>query len=125
MTALQKEIPEALGSVRQIARFLCGLNSPSITQAKLNKHPEFGSLAEVPFHLVMKAAETVLRPSVRAGGPANRHAWRIAASPLVLGYRARGSIFDRRPVQALCAKAETAHADLPQDPFRLCGTQLS
>jgi ATP-dependent DNA helicase RecQ len=62
MTALQKEIPEALGSVRQIARFFCGLNSPSMTQAKLNKHPEFGSLAEVPFHLVMKAAERVLRP---------------------------------------------------------------
>ena len=62
MTALQKEIPEALGSVRQIARFFCGLNSPSMTQAKLNKHIEFGSLAEVPFHLVMKAAERVLRP---------------------------------------------------------------
>ena len=62
MTALQKMNPGALGSARQIARFLCGLNSPLLTQAKLNKHAKFGSLAEVPFQLVMKAAETVVRP---------------------------------------------------------------
>ena len=58
ITALQNEHPEALGSARQIARFLCGMNSPSFTQAKLNKHTEFGSLAEIPFQLVVKAAET-------------------------------------------------------------------
>jgi ATP-dependent DNA helicase RecQ len=62
ITALQKEIPGALGSSRQIARFLCGLSSPLFTQAKLTKHMEFGRLAEVPFHLVMKAAEAFARP---------------------------------------------------------------
>ena len=61
-TALQKMNPGALGSARQIARFLCGLNSPLLTQAKLNKHAKFGSLAEVPFQLVMKTAKTVERP---------------------------------------------------------------
>ena len=62
VTALLMRIPGTLGSARQIARFLCGLSSPSFTQAKLNKQKEFGSLAEVPFHLVMKAAEAVARP---------------------------------------------------------------
>ena len=62
ITALQKEHPGALGSARQIARFLCGLNSPSFTQAKLNKHAKFGSLAEVPFQLVLKKAETLTGP---------------------------------------------------------------
>ena len=53
----------------EIARFLCGLNSPLLTQAKLNKHAKFGSLAEVPFQRVMKTAEMVVRqkpiPSLR------------------------------------------------------------
>jgi ATP-dependent DNA helicase RecQ len=62
ITALQKMNPGALGSARQIARFFCGLNSPLLAQAKLNKHAKFGSLAEVPFQLVMKTAETVIRP---------------------------------------------------------------
>jgi ATP-dependent DNA helicase RecQ len=57
ITALQKQNPEALRSVRKIARFLCGLNSPSFTQAKLNKHADFGSLAEVPFHRVIAKLE--------------------------------------------------------------------
>jgi ATP-dependent DNA helicase RecQ len=69
VTALQKMNPGALGSARQIARFLCGLNSPLLTQAKLNKHAKFGSLAEVPFQRVMKTAEMVVRqkpiPSLR------------------------------------------------------------
>jgi ATP-dependent DNA helicase RecQ len=62
IAALQKMNPGALGSSRQIARFLCGINSPLLTQAKLNKHAKFGSLAEVPFQLVMKTAETLVRP---------------------------------------------------------------
>jgi ATP-dependent DNA helicase RecQ len=61
ITALLKKIPGSLGSARQIARFLCGLSSPSFAQAKLNKHPAFGSLTDVPFHLVMRAAESVVR----------------------------------------------------------------
>jgi ATP-dependent DNA helicase RecQ len=62
MTALQKEHPEALRSARQIARFLCGMNSPSFTQAKLHKLPEFGNLMEIPFQLVLKKAETLTGP---------------------------------------------------------------
>ncbi len=50
--ALRRQFPTALASPRQISRFFCGLNSPMLTQTKLNKHPDFGSLADVPFHLV-------------------------------------------------------------------------
>jgi ATP-dependent DNA helicase RecQ len=60
IAALQKANPKALRSARQVARFLCGLSSPLVTQAKLSKHPEFGSLAEIPFHIVMKAAEMAM-----------------------------------------------------------------
>jgi ATP-dependent DNA helicase RecQ len=62
ITALQKEHPEALRSARQIARFLCGMNSPSFTQAKLHKDPEFGKLMEIPFSLVLQKAETLTGP---------------------------------------------------------------
>jgi ATP-dependent DNA helicase RecQ len=55
--ALQRQHTEALTSPRQIARFLCGMSSPLLTQTKLNKHPDFGSLAEVPFRTVLEAAE--------------------------------------------------------------------
>jgi ATP-dependent DNA helicase RecQ len=53
IAAVRRESPQALGSPRQLARFLCGLNSPLLTQTKLNKAPLFGSLAETPFHIVM------------------------------------------------------------------------
>jgi hypothetical protein len=33
------------------------MSSPLLTQTKLNKHPDFGSLAEVPFRIVLEAAE--------------------------------------------------------------------
>jgi ATP-dependent DNA helicase RecQ len=55
--ALRKQHITALSSARQIARFFCGLTSPLLTQTKLTNHPDFGSLAEVPFQMVMKAAE--------------------------------------------------------------------
>jgi ATP-dependent DNA helicase RecQ len=56
IAALQMKNPKELGSARQIARFLCGLTSPLVTQAKLHKAAEFGSLATSPFHLVLEAA---------------------------------------------------------------------
>ncbi len=59
IAALQTKNPKELGSARQIARFLCGLTSPLVTQAKLHKAAEFGSLATAPFHLVLEAAETL------------------------------------------------------------------
>jgi ATP-dependent DNA helicase RecQ len=57
MAALQRKNPKELGSARQIARFLCGLTSPLVTQAKLHKAAEFGSLTTTPFHLVLEAAK--------------------------------------------------------------------
>ena len=36
--------PEALADPRQQARFLCGLTSPALTQARLSRHPLFGCL---------------------------------------------------------------------------------
>jgi ATP-dependent DNA helicase RecQ len=59
MTALRKQQTTALSTPRQIARFCCGLSSPFLSQTKLNKHPDFGNLAEVPFQIVIKAAEQV------------------------------------------------------------------
>jgi ATP-dependent DNA helicase RecQ len=55
IAALRGKNSQALNSPRRLARFLCGLNSPLLAQTKLNKHPLFGSLAEVPFHAVMSA----------------------------------------------------------------------
>ena len=38
---------------RSLARFLCGVNSPWMLKAKLQTHPLFGALAEVPFAEVL------------------------------------------------------------------------
>jgi ATP-dependent DNA helicase RecQ len=65
VSVLRRRYPSALVSPRQIARFFCGLNSPMLTQTKLNKHPDFGSLADVPFHLVMQAAEFEQKETAR------------------------------------------------------------
>ncbi len=43
--ALRAANPEALGSPRQLARFLCGITSPATTKAKLTREPLFGALA--------------------------------------------------------------------------------
>ena len=48
---------EALAAPRQVARFLCGLASPSASRAKLSRHPLFGALAAVPFQKVLALAE--------------------------------------------------------------------
>ena len=57
---LRHKYPDALSSPRQIARFLCGLNSPLLTQTKLNRHEDFGALSEIPFQNVMQAAEELV-----------------------------------------------------------------
>jgi ATP-dependent DNA helicase RecQ len=59
ITSLRQRYPEALSSPRQIARFLCGLNSPLLVHTKLHKHPDFGGLAEFPFQAVLKAADPI------------------------------------------------------------------
>ena len=49
LEALTDEHPNALGTARQRARFLCGLTSPATTKAKLSRHPLFGALADRRF----------------------------------------------------------------------------
>ena len=46
----------ALGSPRQLARFLCGLASPATTRARLTGHEAFGLLADLPFAEVLAIA---------------------------------------------------------------------
>jgi ATP-dependent DNA helicase RecQ len=55
LSAVRRDHPRALSSARKMARFLCGLTSPQLTQRKLTKHPLFGSQGETPFHAVMEA----------------------------------------------------------------------
>ncbi|MGA7127574.1 MAG: RecQ family zinc-binding domain-containing protein, partial [Chthoniobacterales bacterium] len=59
-SVLRHNYLDALSSPRQIARFLCGLNSPLLTQTKLNRHADFGVLAEIPFQNVIQAAEELV-----------------------------------------------------------------
>lgn len=54
---------EALKSVRQVTRFLCGITSPATTRAKLSKHPMFAALAHVPFRQVQAFIEGNARNS--------------------------------------------------------------
>ena len=53
VAAVRGEGHEALGSPRQLARFLCGLPSPAVGRARLRKHPRFGALRRVPFDEVL------------------------------------------------------------------------
>ena len=54
---LRAENHAALATPRQLARFLCGINSPSASRAKLGKHRLFGAWSAVPFQEVMRFAE--------------------------------------------------------------------
>jgi len=44
-----------LATARPLARFLCGINSPAVTRAKLQKDYRFGMLGDVPFSVVLDA----------------------------------------------------------------------
>ncbi len=57
LAALLSAHPDALGHPRQRARFLCGLTSPATTQAKLSRHPLFGSLEHRRFREVLAWCE--------------------------------------------------------------------
>jgi len=48
----------ALGTARQLARFLCGLTSPATTREKLTRHDAFGLLSDLPFAEVLTIAES-------------------------------------------------------------------
>ena len=52
---------DALAMPRQVARFLCGLTSPSATRAKLSRHRLFGSMGGAPFQKVLAMAERASR----------------------------------------------------------------
>ncbi|HEY8992212.1 MAG TPA: ATP-dependent DNA helicase RecQ [Luteolibacter sp.] len=54
---LVKARPAALGTARQLARFLCGLTSPATTREKLTRHDAFGLFAHLPFAEVLAIAE--------------------------------------------------------------------
>jgi ATP-dependent DNA helicase RecQ len=58
--SLRQSHPHALGSARQQARFLCGLASPALTQARLSSNPLFGILQQHRF------ADVLTRLSVTA-----------------------------------------------------------
>ena len=57
--ALVAENHAALGSPRQLARFLCGMSSPAATKARLSRHDAYGLLTELPFSEVLNIAEAV------------------------------------------------------------------
>jgi len=52
--AIIEEQSESLVSIRQKARFLCGISSPKIVRAKLTRHPSFGVLGLIPFAYILK-----------------------------------------------------------------------
>jgi ATP-dependent DNA helicase RecQ len=53
LRALCREQPAALGSPRQVARFLCGLSSPALARARIGRHALFGALEAWPFGQVL------------------------------------------------------------------------
>ncbi|WP_185236627.1 RecQ family ATP-dependent DNA helicase [Teredinibacter franksiae] len=55
---LRQEANDALKSPRQLARFLCGINSPRASRARLGKHRYFGAMAQSAFAEVLAACET-------------------------------------------------------------------
>ncbi|QRK06852.1 RecQ family ATP-dependent DNA helicase [Archangium violaceum] len=57
LNQLRAEGNAALASPRQVARFLCGISSPSATRARLTRHPMFGLLSDVPFKQVLAFVE--------------------------------------------------------------------
>jgi ATP-dependent DNA helicase RecQ len=54
--ALVDEKHAALGTPRQLARFLCGMASPAATRERLTRHAAFGMFAEIPFADVLAIA---------------------------------------------------------------------
>jgi ATP-dependent DNA helicase RecQ len=56
VTSLLDEHPNLFMDARTLTRFLCGLTSPQLGRAKLNKHPLFGHFAEQSFAQVLEIA---------------------------------------------------------------------
>ncbi len=53
---LRRQHGKELGDPRALTRFLCGVNSPWLGKAKLQAHPLYGSLSQVPFIEVLAQA---------------------------------------------------------------------
>ena len=56
MQSLRRAHPDQLGDPRSLARFLAGVSSPRLMRAKLQSHPLFGALADVPFPTLFERA---------------------------------------------------------------------
>jgi ATP-dependent DNA helicase RecQ len=54
--AVRAQYPDPLAGPRALARFLCGISSPRLTQARLTRHSLFGALDHVPFPEVLRQA---------------------------------------------------------------------
>jgi ATP-dependent DNA helicase RecQ len=55
--ALRQQYASELNDPRCFTRFLCGVTSPKLQKAKLQKDPLFGALADVPFPTILARAE--------------------------------------------------------------------
>ena len=53
VSAVRREFPDVFTDPRTLARFLCGLTSPRLTQNRLGRHDLFGALQQVPFPEVL------------------------------------------------------------------------
>lgn len=56
---LLEEKHAAIGSPRQLTRFLCGMSSPASMRARLYKHDAYGLLSDLPFAEVQIFAESL------------------------------------------------------------------
>lgn len=57
ITELAHSRNPALGTARQLARFLCGMSSPA---TRFNRDPRFGMLADLPFHEILPITRALI-----------------------------------------------------------------
>ncbi|MDX1522057.1 MAG: RecQ family ATP-dependent DNA helicase, partial [Anaerolineae bacterium] len=50
----------SLSTPRQLTRYLCGITSPVIIKNRLKQQAGFGSLAHIPFKVVLAAVERMV-----------------------------------------------------------------
>ena len=60
LRSLIEEKHPALRSSRQLAKFLCGLQSPALQRDRLTRHDHFAMLAHLPFSEVLTQTESML-----------------------------------------------------------------
>jgi ATP-dependent DNA helicase RecQ len=52
LQSLRNQFPNELGSVRQTAKFLCGISAPQTIRKRLTKNDYFGCCTHLPFEFV-------------------------------------------------------------------------